>query len=644
MDEESEPIFNRGRTGRADGRLPAPAGPPQLRLMRRPVLVALLALAACGETSTGPQGLSTPRFRAIAGVSMGAIGASQIGARHPELFDAIGALGGPLDPEYFLHYLEDHHLGGFCAVEELEAIAASAGDPLVLEDPENLPCMEAAPAHFEAVLPERRQRFDRWIFGRNGGTFDRDAYLDLFEDLVSAYGNPLYDVQGVLPPGLREEDLADPDFCASPRGLPPVPHPVRNPGGKYPSVTFCDGGTQRPFCAGSGRPVHRCREPDVEAACADEGGVEFATSRTHEALWAENAAALEPCAERTRPVPFALAVDVNGNGRRDYGEPVALAASFSPDSARQRLLDLDPARLLAAGGEAGRRMAFFVDAGIRDIFQFDIHAAQLFERLREGSPEARRFEGVRSFPGAPASEAEFRPLLLGPEALPPRMLYLYGDPAASAAEIEAGDGDHVGTPRQVLNRLLLFLRWISLRWSDLPDPPADSSSFFARARSLRYFSSALGAEREFAIVLPPGYDAPENRDVRYPVLFLLHGYGQKAVGPGGFWESFLVVDGWMASGQIRKMILVFPSGRCCQRHPDTGELRCLERAAEGFVPECRSGTFYARSVRTGRDYAGAVLDLVEFVDRQFRTLSADAHSVGGLEFTLPAQGSSLMGP
>lgn len=594
--------------------------------MRSLALLALVLSAACQGPASQTPALREPRYRAIAGVSMGAIGASRIGTEHPELFDAIAALGGPLDPSYFLYYLENHHLGGFCSTEELEAIlAASPGDPLALEDPQNLPCMEAAPAKFEAVLPERRQRFDRWIFGRNGGTFDRDTYLDLFEDLVSAFGNPLYDTPGVLPPGLSEEDLADPSFCSSPRRLPPVAHPVRNPGGRHPSVTFCDGGTRRPFCVATGRPVDRCRTPDLAAACADEGGFDFATSRTNATLWAENAAALEPCVEHERPVPFALAVDVNGNGRRDHGEPIALSDSFSSDSARERLLASDPARLWASWDEATRRrMAFYLDGGIRDVFQFGIHASLLFERIREGDPRARRYEGLASFPGAPATEAEFRPLSLGEADLPPRLLYLYGDPDATEAEIEAGDGEHVGTPRQVVNRLLLLMRWISLRWSELPDPPADGSSFFSRVHSLRFASSALdGEERDFAVVLPPGYDAPENAEVRYPVLFLLHGYGQKAAGPGGFWESFLLTDGRMATGEIRKMILVFPSGRCCQRNESTGEVRCLEGAAEGFVSECRSGSFYARSARTGRDYAGSVIDLVHHVDRTFRTLSSE---------------------
>lgn len=583
-----------------------------------------LALGACQASSEKVQTQERFRYRAIAGVSMGAIGASQIGTAHPELFDAIGALGGPLVSEYFLYYLENHYLGGFCSTEELEAILAErSGDPQALENPDHLGCMEAAPALHEAVLPERRQRYDRWFFGRSGGTFDREAYLDLFEDLIAAFGNPLYDTKGLFPPGIEPSDLEDPDFCASPLRLPPIAHPIRNPGGRYPSVSFCDGETRRPYCAESGREVERCEEPDVEAACADEGGVEFATSKKNAALWEARAGSLEACAERKRPVSFALAVDVNENGRRDYGEPVVFDTEFGDGAARRRFLSSDPLRRLEAWDRATReRMAFYLDGGIRDVFQFGIHASLLFEKLRSHDPEARVFEGVGDFPGAPASEDAFRPLELSAEDLPRTMLYLYGNPDASPAQIEAGDGEHVGGSRQVVNRLLLFLRWTSLRWSHLEDPPADASPFFSRARSLRYRSEALGGlERDFAVVLPPGYDAPENAEVHYPVLFLLHGYGQRAAGPGGFWESFLLTDGFMAAGEIRKMILVFPSGRCCQRDPTSGEESCAEAPREGFSPECHAGSFYARSARTGRDYEASVLELVRHVDAEFRTLS-----------------------
>lgn len=590
-----------------------------------PIALALV-LTACQGPSENDQPLERFRYRAIAGVSMGAVGASRIGTAHPELFDAIGALGGPLDPEYFLYYLENHYLGGFCTPEELESILAQrGGDPLALENPAHLGCMEAAPAVHEAVLPEKRQRYDQWVFGTNGGTFDREAYLNLFEDLISAFGNLLYDTDGLLPPGLEESDLEDPAFCTAPRRLPPIIHPERNPGGRYASVSFCDGETPRPHCAASERLVDRCEEADVEAACEEEGGVAFATSRKNRPLWEAHAGSLEACVERARPVPFALAVDVNENGRRDFGEPVVFHTTFSKDSARARFLASDPARSVAAWDRATReRMGFYLDGGIRDVFQFGIHASRLFERLAASDPEARRFEGVGDFPGAPASEDTFRPLELPDEALPRTMLYLYGDPDASPAQIEAGDGDHVGGSRQVVNRLLLFLRWISARWAHLEDPPSDASSFFSRARSLRYRSEALGGlERDFAVVLPPGYEAPENAGAHYPVLYLLHGYGQRAAGSGGFWESFLLTDGFMASGALRKMILVFPSGRCCQKNPTTGEAICTEGSEEGFRPECHAGSFYARSTRTGRDYEEAVLELVRHVDAEFRTLSGD---------------------
>lgn len=583
--------------------------------------------AACASPTTEEAKLEGARHRAIAGVSMGAIGATRLGTEHPELFDAIGALGGPLIPDYFLYYLENHYLGGFCSPAELEAIrAAHPDDPRALDDPALLGCMEAAPALHEAVLPERRQRYDRWFFGRNGGSFDRDAYLDLFEDLVSAFGNPLYDTPGLFPPGMTAADLADPDFCEDPPVFPPIAHPEWNPEGRYASVAFCDGGTSRPYCVDTGRALDRCRTPDLQEACAEEGGLAFAGPRKHPELWVEEAAALEACAPHTRPVGFALAADVNGNGRRDFGEPVVFASRFDETSARARFLAEDPRRRIEGWDEATkRRMAFYLDGGIRDLFQFGIHASLLFEQLEKEDPEARRFEGLTDFPGAPASEEAFRPLSLTAEDLPRTMLYLYGDPDAPPEKIAAGDGDHVGSPRQVVNRLLLFLRWLSLRWSAGEDPPADTSSFFSRVRSLRHRSEALGGqERDFAVVLPPGYNAPENEKVRYPVVFLLHGYGQHAAGPGGFWESFLLTDGYMATGELRKMILVFPSGRCCQTEERTGAVRCTEGAEAGFTPECNSGTFYAPSIRTRRDYAGAIHDLVRHVDAEFRTLSAPA--------------------
>lgn len=590
-------------------------------------LPTLLLLAACAEEGSQTHGLTGPRHRAIAGVSMGAIGATALGTERPELFDAIGALGGPLDPAYFLYYLETHYLGGFCTLEELEAIVAAHPEhPNPLDDPALLPCMGRAPALHEAVLPERRQSYLRWAFGANGGRFDRDAYLDLFEDLVAAFGNPLYDTETVLPPWIAPGELERPDVCAAPAMVPPG-WDSAHPAGGHPLISFCDGEAPKPFCKDTLRGVDRCLEPDPEAACADEGGVGFATWSTHRELYLQLAGRFDPCGGQQRVVPFALAVDVNRNGRRDLGEPILLGGEgASTFPARTRLRELDPGRRVAERWTPAdrRRVAVYVDGGIRDIFQFGIHAAKVADAWEAGGGVPfRRIASTRGFSGAPVGEDALLPLSLGREDLPDRMLYLYGDPEASEAAIAAGDGDHVGTTRQVMNRLLLFLRWLSLRWDHLDDPPADRSSFWSRVHSETFPSPALGGlERDYAVVLPPGYDDPANAEVRYPVVYLLHGYGQRASGPGGFWESFLLTDGWMASGELRKMILVFPSGRCC--FSGEGAAVCTEEEGQGsgLERECHAGSFYVRSAATGRDYGGSIVDLMRHVEARYRTLAS----------------------
>lgn len=609
-----------------------------LRPLARLVGLLSLLLAACEDRATQVGGLDGHRHRAIAGVSMGAIGATALGTEHPQLFDAIGALGGPLDPGYFLSYLETHYLGGFCTVEELEAIVAAHPEhPNPLDDPELLPCMEPAPSRNEAVLRERRQSFARWAFGNNGGTFDRDAYLDLFEDLVAAFGNPLYDTTTTLPPWIQPQALQRGDICERPERVEPGWDPS-HPASAYPLVTFCDGETPKPYCKGTGRSVDRCTEPDAEAACAAEGGVAYASWSSRRDLYLAQVGAFDPCGGQGRVVPFALAVDVNGNGRRDFGEPILLRSGAGSGSvggtedfpARSRLRAFDPAWRVANRWALRdrERVAVYVDGGIRDIFQFGIHAAKVAQGWEAAGGGAwKRFESTTSFPGAPAGEDAFLPLSLGRADLPGKMLYLYGHPQASEAAIAAGDGDHVGTTRQVMNRLLLFLRWLSLRWEHLEDPPADRSSFWSRVHSETFVSEALGGvERDYAVVLPPGYDDPSNAERRYPVVYLLHGYGQRAAGPGGFWESFLLTDGWMASGELRKMILVFPSGRCCFSEAGEAPPVCAEEAGQrtGWERECHAGSFYVRAAATGRDYGGSVLDLMRHVEGRYRTLAPPA--------------------
>ncbi len=86
-------------------------------------------------------------------------------------------------------------------------------------------------------------------------------------------------------------------------------------------------------------------------------------------------------------------------------------------------------------------------------------------------------------------------------------------------------------------------------------------SFFVSAQqgllkeSLKVKSTALGKDVEYSIYLPSDYDK-SNR--RYPVMYLLHGYGDDETGWSQFGEVNLIADKAIQSGESTSMIIVMP--------------------------------------------------------------------------------------
>ncbi|MFN3856803.1 MAG: alpha/beta hydrolase [Caulobacter sp.] len=79
--------------------------------------------------------------------------------------------------------------------------------------------------------------------------------------------------------------------------------------------------------------------------------------------------------------------------------------------------------------------------------------------------------------------------------------------------------------------------------------PALAQSPFAAAgdpivvgRSYTINSLVMGQERRIHVMLPPGYDAPENRDRRYPVIYLLDGGVEQ--------QDFLHIAGLLHQGGL----------------------------------------------------------------------------------------------
>jgi len=77
----------------------------------------------------------------------------------------------------------------------------------------------------------------------------------------------------------------------------------------------------------------------------------------------------------------------------------------------------------------------------------------------------------------------------------------------------------------------------------------------ARVEAVKFESRLVGAQLPYNVVLPPLYDAPEMRAVRYPVIYLLHGLG----GGAGDWISKRAR--LAAHAAHYRFILVTPEGR-----------------------------------------------------------------------------------
>lgn len=680
-----------------------------MRSLRSGVWLVLLAVvASCSEKPPEPPRTfeRTYSFRALGGVSMGAIGTAFLAGSENNFrrFDAIGGLGAPIDVTYLLDGIERIQMGGFCPLEVLEAQLAT--DPEALNDPAALDCGGPVEPRFPF---EHRQHFNHWQFTDNGGSFDRGAYLDMFHDLSLALGNPLYhNPESPLYPAPGVENFD----CGVAEPIEGIYNAEYNPEAKYPVIPFCDGDAPIYYCDDPDRtPYDHCSPMDRHSFCASLGaGVRTAGpgSSSNPELYYARRGRYEPCYRHRTPMIFGLAVDLNRNGKRDYHEPVFHNArerfrdvgvdgcsdefedglggctavgqtgdpngdNFDPytnpagterngkwdegepfldfgldgvpgtgdvgegngvydDSpGRERFFRHDfRTRYLGMTPEERLSLDVFIDGGIRDVFNLGLSGAHLFSGVQLMQPEDSRvyfdFLEVPRTEGRAWANGNFDPLDADYQAIGRNVFLRYGTETPTLSQLRAGDGDHVGTLQQVAMRFALFVKWLSARWEVAlgePEPVRGTGRRF----NDQYYSEVLGAPRNFAIALPPGYDEHEER--RYPVLMMLHGYGME---PGGLVDMNIVLDALMNAGDIHHMIIVYPSGRCCYNNPGTGERDCREvdddgrriSGKPGFVSECVRGNFFVNAQGDGSfpssPYGDSVLELLEYVEANYRTL------------------------
>jgi hypothetical protein len=308
-----------------------------------------------------------------------------------------------------------------------------------------------------------------------------------------------------------------------------------------------------------------------------------------------------------------------GNGRFDYNPN--LAQLLSERDPRGRIRDATPQTL--------DEVTMYMDAGIRDLFNFAVGGTTLVGEMIAKGENVRVYDDFYPLQDIPAEEAEdYNFNDVDYANLGEHVYVRYGNPDADAELICDGDGKHVGTIPQIANRLLTMLAFVSNRFPDgdrttlTPPYPLPNGTYYAP-------SAITGGRVKYSIALPPGYertqcsdgldndgdgrrdgedsdctsaeatseagdtavtrctdgidndddgDADDDdddclagdglsewpadsvfRNGRYPVIMVLHGYGQT---PDELQVTALPFAGFMAGGTWPKAIIVFPDGFC----------------------------------------------------------------------------------
>jgi hypothetical protein len=673
--------------------------------------------------------------RAVIGVSMGSGGAATFGMRHHDQFDAIAPMGGPSDWTWLMWFIRTYDLAGFCPAQDATIACTNPGG-----------CGSTCTSYAPNLYPfhetyAHTEDFDHWFYqtgGGNGGTFGRDEYTQIFDDLGIMLGDPngqnpdpnltffpagptSSDVwvtgSGItpsMPSGVDCRVTVDPistdanymneqtwqtecnaSRCSNSWKAPTGYYDrLYNPTGSLQVLTFCDGASD-----GVSPYVDTWPPPGPMALQPGQG----------------------------TPDDVALAVDLNGNGQRDFGEPV-LSQGAEPwnDTGTDGLFDQDepgydpvtnpdpnqddydfqlnpngtennhrydvgepffdygldgvPGTLQQAHGgyDYGEgdgkftmsngvvnfyavdphsilhqwstnlpggpmtdsellRFDVWSDGGVRDLFNFAAVANHLqgaiSSRLKSDGTQLRStafYNGFDKLPGqVVGDEAAFNAYNMTWADLVDDPGVRYGTVDATPAMIAAGDGQHVGTPAQLLDRITATLFFAAQHWPDADrtlteltsaDPETTTKNVLGTACEIspagqcitNFTGPVTGRTGPIIIQLPPGYGLAENqkRDVRYPVVFVLHGYGQT---PQDLEAVAVVSTNFMddasksAATRLAKFILVYVDGRC-------------RVGADGY-PECIEGTFWLNSTRPH----GALMDswfdeVVAYIDQNYRTM------------------------
>lgn len=158
-------------------------------------------------------------------------------------------------------------------------------------------------------------------------------------------------------------------------------------------------------------------------------------------------------------------------------------------------------------------------------------------------------------------------------------------------------------------------KWLTLAsMVEIPGTPPRLTEFtdvpHGVVQRLIYPSASVGHSRPVIVYTPPGYES--TGDTKYPLVLLLHGYGDDETAWTDVGRAHLIADNLIAAGKIEPAIIVMPYG-----HPVSIEFG--ERPDSYFG---RNNDLYEQDIAK---------DLLPFVDQKFHVRSdAAGRSIVGL--------------
>lgn len=162
----------------------------------------------------------------------------------------------------------------------------------------------------------------------------------------------------------------------------------------------------------------------------------------------------------------------------------------------------------------------------------------------------------------------------------------------------------------------------SVRWESGIEIPAHDQAFYAlknvphgNVQQILFPSKSTGTSRRAFVYTPPSYF--KDQSIRYPVLYLQHGWGEDETAWSNQGHANLIMDNLIAEGKIKPFIIVMTYGM-------TNEVKF------GKIREFDITPFQTVLVD----------ELIPYVDANFRTIADQPHramaglSMGGMETRL----------